>query len=326
MRMRLVPLFLSTTRVVCFFTTLSLFGAACAVSPPTAPTPTLTLVPSPTAYSQPSVRVGVYIVRSAVATMEEYGPLIVYLAQNTGRPFELVPVNPEELFPLIEQKQLDFFFANPLAAVQARRLYSAEFLATLSRPKTGSKFGGLIIVRSDSGLTTVEDLRNKRGGCLNFDVAAAGCLFQVYHLRERGLNPFSDFASLVEVPSQDSIVLAVLNGALDVGFVRTGQLEDMLAAGLITEADISQITVFDRATDDFYYPHTTALYPEWPFAALAHTDATLAEAVKAALLAAPSDHPALVAAKVQGFVPAEDYSSLDDLIETLQLLSWDATP
>jgi len=224
----------------------------------------------------------------------------------------------------VEQGSIEFVFTNPLAATQLRRLYHISFLATLSRPNTGTKFSGIIIVREDSGIRTVKDLRGKRAACVDFETAAAGCIFQVYHLLQKGFDAFKDFSSFTEIPSQDNIVLAVLNGTVDVGFVRTGQVEDMIKAG--TLADDKELFIFDRANDDFFYPHTTALYPEWPFATLAGTNSALANAVQFALLNIPSDHPALSAAKLSGFVPPEDYSTLDALIETLKLPTWDVTP
>ena len=85
-----------------------------------------------------------------------------------------------------------------------------------------------------------------------------------------------------------------------------------------------EIRVLDPRDDDFLYEHTTALYPEWPIAALEETNPELVEAVKAALMAIPPEHPALQAAKIEEFVPTADYSPIEVLIENLQLKSWDA--
>ncbi len=296
-------------------------GQPSAAVPPATPVPTNTALPA--AAGEP-VRVGILVIRSAVATNEQYGPLISYLSGAVGRPFTIVPLSFEGQSREVEQGSIDFVFTNPLAATQLRRQYHISFLATLSRPNTGTKFSGIIIVRKDSGIQAVKDLRGKRAACVDFETAAAGCVFQVYHLLQKGFDAFKDFSSFTEISSQDNIVLAVLNGTIDVGFVRTGQIEDMIKAGILT--DDKELLIFDQANDDFFYPHTTALYPEWPFAMLADTDPALANAVKLALLNIPPDHPALSAAKLTGFVPPEDYSSLDALIETLKLPTWDVMP
>jgi len=269
------------------------------------------------------VRVGILAIRSAEAANAQYGGIITYLEQELDRPFVLVPVTQESQFELVEAGELDFTMNNPLAAVQIQRLYNTSFLATLSRINGGTFFSGLIIVRTDSEIETLEDLQGKNVTCVDQVTAAAGCIFQVFHLLENGIDPFSGFGEFTETPSQDNIVLGVLNGTYDAGFIRTGQLERMLSEGTLLSLD--DIRILDQAEDDFLYPHTTDLYPEWPFAALEETDPELVEMVRNALLAMPEDHPAFDGIGANGFVADVDYSQLHELIETLQLVSWDVT-
>ena len=75
--------------------------------------------------------------------------------------------------------------------------------------------------------------------------------------------------------------------------------------------------------DDFFYEHTTELYPEWPIAALPHVQPEIVEKVEKALLSIPENHPALTAIGIEEFVPAVNYSTLEDLIEELKLKTWD---
>ena len=268
------------------------------------------------------VRLGVLSIDSAVSVNERYLPLLSYLEKTTGRPFELVVLSQESQFTRVDAADLDFTTNNPLAATQLRRLYDLEFLVTTSRPNTGTLFSGLIIVRQDSKIQNLEDLVGKTVACVNFESAAAGCIFQIYHLQQKGIDPFQDFSRFIENKSQDSIVLAVLNGTIDAGFIRSGQLEEMVEKGLLYSTD--GLRIIDRADDEFFYAHTTALYPEWPIAALKNTDPELVRDVKEALLKIPPNHPALSVAKIEGFVPVENYESLDRLIENLKLKSWDA--
>ncbi|MEO1620146.1 MAG: phosphate/phosphite/phosphonate ABC transporter substrate-binding protein [Cyanobacteria bacterium J06632_3] len=268
------------------------------------------------------IKFGVLAIDSAVSVSERYGPLMQYLSEALERPVELVTLSQESQFFQVEQGDLDFTTNNPLAAVQIQRLYGTEFLVTHARPDTGAEFSGLIIVDRDSDVTTLADLKGKRAACVAFQTAAAGCTFQIYHLLQNGIDPYVEFSSFVENRSQDNIVLAVLNGSIDVGFIRTGQLEKMLDKGLISSLD--EVRIIDQQVDDFVYPHTTALYPEWPVAALPGTDPQLADQLQQALLEMPDDHGALKALRASEFVPAVDYSLLNELIEELQLRSWDA--
>jgi ABC-type phosphate/phosphonate transport system substrate-binding protein len=258
---------------------------------------------------------------SALSVHNRYDPLIDHLSTALDRPFELVPLSQESQFTAVEQGEIDFITNNPLAAVQVQRLYKTDFLVTHSRPRAGTQFSALIIVKADSDIETLEDLKGKKVACVDFETAAAGCLFQVYHLGQSEIDPFEDFEIFIENPSQDNIVLAVLNGTLDAGFIRTGQLEKMLKNDLLPNLD--NIRILEPVEDTFAYPHTTALYPEWPIAALPNTDPALSEAVQSALLTLPKDHSALTAANIDRFVEAVDYQSIHDLIETLKLKSWD---
>ncbi|EGJ30153.1 MULTISPECIES: phosphate/phosphite/phosphonate ABC transporter substrate-binding protein [Moorena] len=283
------------------------------------------VIPVDTSHQQVSdntVRVGVLIIDSVDSVKQRYQPLLNYLSGVINRPFSLVPVTQESQFIEVAQGNLHFTTNNPLAAVQIRRLYDTEFLLTHSRPQVGTKFGGLIIVRSDSNIYKLKDLRGKKAACVAFQTAAAGCIFQIYHLLQHGIDPFLDFSSFVENKSQDQIVLDVVNGKIDVGFIRTCQLEKMVNQGLLE--NLEQLRILESAKDEFFYTHTTELYPEWPIAAVKGTDPQLVAAVTEALLNIPPNHPALAAANIDKFLPAEDYGSLDKLIETLRLKSWDA--
>lgn len=284
-------------------------------------TPTLTTVTTVTAEAIAPVRFGVLSIDSATSVNERYSPLLEYLTETVGRPFKLVPVSQEGQFTEVADGKLDFTTNNPLAAVQIRRLHNTQFLVTHSRPKTGAEFSGLIVVRQDSDIQTLDDLQGKRVACVAFQTAAAGCTFQIFHLLQNDIDPFTDFSSFAENKSQDNIVFAVLNNTIDAGFIRTGQLEKMLTKGLIN--DLNDLRILDPKADDFPFVHTTDLYPEWPIAALDATDPELVASVESALLNIPDQHPALAALNAEGFIPAVDYTKLDTLIQSLQLRSWD---
>lgn len=270
------------------------------------------------------VKVGILNIDSAVFVHERYIQLLDYLSEKTGRPFKLVILSQESQFTEVAAENLDFILSNPVAAVQIHRLYQTKFLTTQFRPKTGSKFSGLIVVKNDSNIKTLADLRGKKVACVNFQAEAGGCIFQIDHLLKSDIDPFKDFGNFVENPSQDNIVLGIINGKYDAGFIQTGQLEKMLSKGLINS--INELRVLNPAEDNFYHLHTTALYPEWQFAALKNTDPELVITVTEIMLNMPPNHPALVAAGLEKFIPATDYSEIDRLIESLKLKSWNSHP
>lgn len=268
-----------------------------------------------------AVRVGVLVIDSIDATRERYKPLFAELSKTVGRSVTFVPLPQESQLTMIENNKVDFVISNPLASVQMRRLYNTEFLATISLQNTGYEFGGLIIVKPDSAITTINDLRDKSGACVSMSTAAAGCLFQLYHLQQKGVDPFNVSNNILvrENPSQDDIVQSVINGEIDFGFVRTGQLERMVNRGLISSTD--EVKVLEPMQDGFPLPHTTQLYPTWPIAALQDTPEALVGQMRQALLGIPEDHASLAEAGFKQLVPPVDYSEVDALIESLNLES-----
>jgi two-component system, LuxR family, sensor histidine kinase TtrS len=302
---------------------LALLLAACTSQ---ASTPEPTALPAtavPVISDETPVQVGILANRSAAATTTQFTPMINYLTETLARSVELVPIEFDAVFGMVESGNVDFILSNPLMSVQLQRLYNTTFLATLSRPNTGTQFSGLIITRNDGEIASVEDMQGKTAACINFETGAGGCLFQVFHLLEKGFDPFTDFSSFVENSSQDNIVLGVLNGTYDVGFVRTGQLERMVRDELIFSID--EVTIIDRVDNDFFFPHTTILYPEWAFAALEDTDSELTQAIQTALVDMPSDYPGLADNGLVGLAQAADYTAMEELIVTLQLTTWDIT-
>lgn len=287
------------------------------------PTPTSEPTPLPTFTGEP-VRVGILINRSAEIVVNEWNPLLAYLSEAIGRPFEPVPLTFDDLLPAVESKRVDFAMTNSLQGVQARRLYGVEFVVTLSSTETGTEFSGLIVVRNDSDIQGIDDLHGKTAYVVSRNSSLGGYAMQAYHLLQKGFDPAVDFGRVIETSSHDNVILAVLNGTADVGFVRTGSLEKMLATGALT--DLSELRILDLATDDFPYAHTTALYPEWAFFAGVSTDPALVEQVRTVLLDIPAGHPATASARVDHFVPVVDYSAVEEVIIALQLPSWDVVP
>ena len=115
---------------------------------------------------------------------------------------------------------------------------------------------------------------------------------------KNGIDPFTELSSFTETPSQDNIVLSVLNGTVVMrAFIRTGQLERMVAEGMLF--GLEELRILDQADDEFFYPpHHSFYILKWPFCRLSRERRPeLAEAVQSALLNIPPDHPAMVKAE-----------------------------
>lgn len=281
-----------------------------------------TSVPSVDIDTSNPVNVGILSNRSNVQLNAQWGPLMTAMSEELGRLVVLVPLTFNDFLTQVDSGTVDFAFGNPLVMAQTRRLTDLEFFATLSRPNTGTSFAGVILARADSDIQSLEDLRGRNVTCVNLETSAGGCIFQIFHIIEYGIDPYTEFASFTETNSQDNVVFSVLNGTADVGFIRTDILENMAATGLVNSLD--EFRIIDQRDDGFYYAHSTILYPEWPFAAMPATDDELVAQVQTFLIGLSNDDPVFEAAGVDGFVEVVDYSDIDNLIDTLQLTNFES--
>jgi PAS domain S-box-containing protein len=122
----------------------------------------------------------------------------------------------------------------------------------------------------------------------------------------------------------DKIVQAVLDGQIDVGFVRSGLLEEMLdeqrvAPGVLKVLNRQDLPGFPLAV-------STRLYPEWPVAALPHVSPEHAARFTAALLSLPEGGSTTKNMGIHAFVIPYNYEPVRDLARTLRVPPYDVRP
>jgi len=77
-------------------------------------------------------------------------------------------------------------------------------------------YNGQIIVRADSGITSIEDLVGKTF-CRPDPLSTSGWIIPMLTMRAAGLNPETDLAEIVDAGAHDAVVAAVYNGDCDAG-------------------------------------------------------------------------------------------------------------
>jgi DNA-binding CsgD family transcriptional regulator/ABC-type phosphate/phosphonate transport system substrate-binding protein len=235
----------------------------------------------------PILRIGILAHRGWDAGETQWTTLERYLAgQLPGHVVRFVPVTLTSAGPLINAGGLDFLVTNPGHYIQLADLYPMSVLATRKRAlPDGShirQFGSTVLVRADSGLATLGDLRGTRLGAVA-QQAFGGFQIAWFEARAQGVDLFEDPAELVFLGfPQDDIAAAVLDGRLDAGVVRSGLLEHLIDEGRVPEGTLRAL----NANVTYTHPEaiSTRLYPEWPFLALSGTDPDLRDAVALALL------------------------------------------
>jgi phosphonate transport system substrate-binding protein len=232
---------------------------------------------------------------SAAELQTMYAPLADYLARETGEKVTIVIPKDFDVFKdEVKAGHIDVGFANPLVYVQAKEKSNLEPLALSSEVKSGTRLRGIIIVRKDSGIAKVQDLKGKKLIFVDND-SAAGYVFQMLLLSKAGLNANGDFTVLPFAKKHENVTTAVFNKTADAGGIREDELDKMK-----DKLDISQIRIVGY----------TDYFPNWPFFATPKLKPEMAAKIKAALLKLkpndPQNEKILGPARLTGFIPVTD--------------------
>lgn len=139
------------------------------------------------------------------------------------------------------------------------------------------QFGGVIIARANNTeIRDVHDIENKRVGCVSISGLGSGQM-QFRVMQNAGMSYIQAPKQLLFMKSQVAVVNGVLDGKIDVGFIRTDQLErtiDARTGKLVDPKELKIINArFNTTLDDgspFPFTPSTQLYPEWNLASLPH--------------------------------------------------------
>lgn len=269
------------------------------------------------ANSKADIKIGVLAKRGAAATMKKWGPMGQYLTEQIGEKVIIMPLKFTAIEPMVKDGKIDFLLANSAFFVEMEKKYNAKAVATLINSRGGKAldtFGGVILVKQDSPIQTLEDMKGKKFMVVKFSSFGGGQMAWRL-LLENGIDPKKDMAAFMEGSKHDNVVLAVKNGAADVGSVRSDTLERMADEGKIK---MTEFRVIHPVTDDFPFVRSTRLYPEWPMAALAGVDDGKAKKIADALKSIATESGAAKAAKIIGWKDAADYSSVRDCLTAIK--------
>ncbi len=233
--------------------------------------------------------------------------------------FELLPlVTFDNMRRALAEEQAHFVLTNPTAYVDLEVHYGITRLATLVNlvnKVAVSEFGSVIFTRADKkDIIALSDIRGK--SFVGVDKEAFGAwLMARRELEDNGIFPFKHCRPLF-AGTQEAVVFAVRDGEADVGTVRTGIIEKLALQGRIDSGDFK---IINQVEDSFPYPHSTRLYPEWPFSRTSQTSDELSTKVAIALLSMPPNAPAARDGRYHGWGVPEDYNQIHDILRQLRV-------
>jgi phosphonate transport system substrate-binding protein len=252
----------------------------------------------------PPLRVAFQVCNSVEENRERFGPLCAYLERKLGRKIVASHVNTFDVLERAQRKEFDVLQANGYIYVMVKEKVGASLVAREVKSDTGKDTGGLIVVRADSPVRTVADLK-ERTMAFGPVLSPGGYLTQYHTLAKAGLDPEKALGSYQFLPGawqHEKVVYAVLHGSTDAGAVKFGDLERMEAEGKIKKSDFRVVASSEPV------PNCTVF-------ALPHVDNATAGKVREALLRlSPSDFAEVEGERlnvlkrdgIKGYVPAEE--------------------
>ena len=276
-----------------------------------------------TAATDIPVKIGVLAIRGKEQCLKSWQATADYLSSSIpDSSFVIVPLSHTEINSTVEKGEVDFILTNSSSYVELEYLYGANRIATLKERRLGrtySKYGSVIFCRRDrSDIHSLIDLGGKVFMAVS-ETSLGGWQMTWRELLENGIDPYRDFRELRFGETHDEVVMAVKEGRVDAGTVRTNTLEQMAAEGKIS---LDDFYVFPRLRDKNIttpYLVSTREYPDWPMAKVRQTADDLAEKVAVALLQMQPDSPAARAAECAGWTIPLNYQPVHELLKILRL-------
>ncbi len=188
---------------------------------------------------RPTMRIGFMICNSEAETMSRFAPLCKYLSEKMNINFVPVPINTIDFEQAVRDKKVDFTHTNSLLYVILNKNYGVDILAGDVRGQYGRFSRGAIMVRKDSPIKTIADLKDKR---LVFGPAFAptGYLSQYYLMLKNGFNPETGlrfYTTPHGAYKHDKVIYALMYGAYDAAAVPMLDFELLSKEGRIDPSD-----------------------------------------------------------------------------------------
>ena len=237
-----------------------------------------------------------------IKTFTEYQPLAAYLEKQIRQPVVLlIPKDFQEFERFVTDGKVAFTFQAPHTYVRLAHLYNKEMLLKALTPEGESKHRGVIIVRKDSPLLRIKDIKGKYV-LFGAENDMAKFISAKRLLAAKGINPEKDLSGYRHDGSCESIALNVFLKTVDAGAVCDYSFKNINEAKEAGESELppNQLRILGQTEE----------IPTWVFAARTGVDAGLAARINKALAALNPNNEAhediLESTEVGGFVKAED--------------------
>ncbi|MDD2929076.1 MAG: EAL domain-containing protein [Sideroxydans sp.] len=267
------------------------------------------------------VHIGVLSFRPLEQTRQQWQATEDYLNAHVpgGYHFSMEPLFLKDMDVAAAERRFDFILTNPSHYIVLRTRHDLAVIATLMQKIEGrpvDSFGGVVFARAErADIRDFADLRGRKVAAAEEQSFGAYAV-QRWALYEQGIQISEVGKVTFTGMPQDNVVMAVLRGEADAGFVRTGVLENMAREGKIKLDDVKVLNLQKDA--DFPQMLSTRLYPEWALSVLPGVPEALTRRVVLALLRIKPEDEAARTGKYYGFTPPGNYAPVEAVMLRLK--------
>lgn len=199
----------------------------------------LPLLLSGSCLAAPPLTIGLIPSEDAQAMVESSRQVIDSLQEQLGMPVKpFVASDYNGVIEALRAKKLDVAYLGPFSYVLASSVANVEAFAVAVTKKTGqSAYKSQILVRADSGITSLEQLKGKTFAFVD-PSSASGHLFPKAGLLQAGKETDKYFSRVIFSGSHDASILAVANKKVDAAAVADRIFNSAVSKGHVKAGDL----------------------------------------------------------------------------------------
>lgn len=257
--------------------------------------------------------VGILAPQGSDKAFQRWQPFVDMLSDRLDMEVIIYPISAQIGTEAFFEGYIDLLLGNPVQTAVVVDTMAGQRLVSMIKP-AGDRFAGVVVVRADSPIKTVSDLRGRRFAALG-DWAAGGYLFQAAHFQSLTQSHPDQVSQRLRADNQNDSVKMVMAGEADAAFIRTGVLENLISTGAISEDDLRVLD--EQANDPNSLSRTTNWYPEWYMVAQATLSSELTERLRDLLLSLDASDPGMQHAGITGFKEPLDIGPVINAMQNL---------
>ncbi len=171
--------------------------------------------------------IAIGILTSDEKVIAQYQAFAGYLSEHSNRKWNIEPVIDQGSFvEQIENRKIKSAFVG--SAVGYRMIKNNLGVPVARGERNGvSTYESYIIVKSDSEINSIEDLKNKRFAYIDINMSS-GYFFPAHLLNSKGYDPDNFFRASSFLGTSEKVIDAVISGNFDGGAVKSVDLSDAI--------------------------------------------------------------------------------------------------